>query len=235
MVKTCLGAVNSNIRYPSRFECGIRFLPLRKHLWSVKKVLSESVEKVLSEMDKNKNKIVVILLNNKIQTSSLVIVVSFSLNWVCSVFGIEPTKSVMLNSAVLVQTPGQISRRIIVYVRENIVPITVDTTQPLFQLSIARIKTTAIAWLSLPSQWTNNFLNQNTSNAKKTLWELWKVQCLCFKTVLSNCRQKEGALDGTSFTSGFDVSSICCRLLPFCYTQNKPALCHSLGVVWYGK
>ena len=30
MVKTCTGAVNSNIRYPSRFECEVRFLPLRK-------------------------------------------------------------------------------------------------------------------------------------------------------------------------------------------------------------
>ena len=82
-------------------------------------------------------------------------------------FGIEPTKSVTLNSAFLVQMPGDISRRTIVYVLENIVPITVDTTQPLFRLSTARIKTTAIARLSLPSQWTNHFLNQNTSNVER--------------------------------------------------------------------
>ena len=75
MVKTCTRAVNSNIRYPSRFECGVSFLPLRKCEENTLRGCGEStlIDGFLfyfyflkKKREERKEKNAIILLNNKI-------------------------------------------------------------------------------------------------------------------------------------------------------------------------
>ena len=76
MVKTCTRAVNSNIRYPSRFECGVSFLPLRKCEENTLRGCGESTLIdgffiylfffLKKKREERKEKNAIILLNNKI-------------------------------------------------------------------------------------------------------------------------------------------------------------------------
>ena len=124
--------------------------------------------------------------------------------------------------------PGGISLEVM-FSRTSLGQIAADTTRPCFSCHSNIHVSNALPLLDFPSHHGGRKYFFLTHTKRQIIKTPSCTTCYCFKTVISACRQKEGARQ--SVRHSLPALILQCRSLHSRSVQNKPALCHSLSVV----